>query len=231
MTEVQQGVGQEVASGKEAEARSSAAEFVGEVVDTRIRGLQFGYQSKNDHPGAVAAVARIRRGAGRPAGSIPDLWGLIGAEHLYERPWREDDAERAETAVYFAVTLWALHQQGHRNADMHVSGGPALGQAVRRLMPEATIDEPIRKRFVRAATASSVDALAGRLRELVLLMRTADAGLDYGLLASQLYLWQRPGGRADVHRRWGRSFHAYKRPALGGQPEPDGSPVPGEVSR
>ncbi|WP_326698485.1 type I-E CRISPR-associated protein Cse2/CasB [Streptomyces sp. NBC_01754] len=232
MTVVQQGVGPDAVPGKAASARPSAAEWVGEVVHSRISGLQFGYQSENDHPGAVAAVARIRRGAGRPAGSVPDLWGLIGAERLYERSWRgEDDAERAETAVYLAVTLWALHQQGHRAADMHVSGGPALGQAVRRLMPATEIVEPVRKRFVRAATASSVDALAGRLRELVLLMRSADVALDYGLLATQLYLWQCPGGRADVHRRWGRSFHAYRKPEPSGPSESGGQPAPDEQPR
>ncbi|MEK8144008.1 type I-E CRISPR-associated protein Cse2/CasB [Streptomyces sp. M10(2022)] len=87
--------------------------------------------------------------------------GLIGAEALYERHWRESDAEQAENAVHLAVTLWALHQQGHRDADMHVKDGHGLGRAVRRLMPDPAIDEPIRKRFVRAATASSFDALAG----------------------------------------------------------------------
>ncbi|MGW0789789.1 type I-E CRISPR-associated protein Cse2/CasB [Streptomyces sp. NPDC002911] len=192
------------------EAALSDVELISSVVDTRIRGLQRGYQK--DHPGAVATLARIRRGAGRPAGVVPHLWGLIGVENLYERHWRESDAEQAENAVYLAATLWALHQQGHRDADMHVKDGHGLGRAVRRLMDDVVIDEAIRKRFVRAATASSLDALAVRLRELVLLMRAADVAMDYGVLAGQLYRWQRPGGRADVHRMWGRSFHSYRVP-------------------
>ncbi|MER5629504.1 type I-E CRISPR-associated protein Cse2/CasB [Streptomyces nitrosporeus] len=196
--------------------RLSDEEWIAKVVDTRIRSLQSGY--RDDLSGAVAAVARIRRGAGRTAGTIPDLWGVIGAEGLYERPWREADAVRAENAVHLAVTLWALHQQGHHDGNMHVSGGPGLGWAVRRLMPDGEIQDRVRKRFVRAATASSVDTLAVRLRELVLLMRGEDIALDYGQLAGQLYVWQRPGGRAEVHRRWGRSFHAYRKPEQKEQP-------------
>lgn len=185
----------------------SAAALIDQTVDSHVSRLQWGY--REDHAQAVATVARIRRGAGKPAGETPDLWGLIGAEALYVRGWREEDAGHAEVAVHMAVTLWALHQQGHHAADMHIKDGPGLGKAVRRLMPDAAIDEPIRKRFVRAGTATSVDALATRLRELVLLLRRDDIAMDYGKLASQLYVWQRPGGRAEVHRAWGRSFHSH----------------------
>ncbi|MFS0695757.1 type I-E CRISPR-associated protein Cse2/CasB [Streptomyces nitrosporeus] len=201
------------------EARLSDEKWIAKVVDTRIRSLQSSYL--DDRSGAVAALARIRRGAGRAAGTVPDLWGVIGAEGLYERPWREADAVRAENAVHLAVTLWALHQQGHHDGNMHVSGGPGLGGAVRRLMPDGEIQDRIRKRFVRAATASSIDTLAVRLRELVLLMRGEDIALDYGRLAGQLYIWQRPGGRAEVHRLWGRSFHAYRKPEREEQPGQD----------
>ncbi|WP_371629781.1 type I-E CRISPR-associated protein Cse2/CasB [Streptomyces sp. NBC_00341] len=185
----------------------SAAALINETVHSHVSRLQWGY--REDRSEAVATVARIRRGAGKPAGEIPDLWGLIGAEALYVRGWREEDAERAESAVHMAVTLWALHQQGHHTADMHIKDGPGLGKAVRKLMPDAAMDEPIRKRFVRAGTATSIDALATRLRELVLLLRRDDIAMDYGKLASQLYAWQWPGGRAEVHRAWGRSFHSH----------------------
>lgn len=206
MSAVRQGDGAPVASPGSADS-AAATDLINKAVDSRISYLQDGY--RQDRSSAVASVARIRRGAGKPAGVDPDLWGLIGAEALYERGWHEEEAGQAENAVHMAVTLWALHQQGHHAANMHVRNGPALGKAVRRLMPDATIDEPIRKRFVRAGTATSIDVLGTRLRELVLLLRRDDIGLDYGLLAAHLYQWQRPGGRAEVHRAWGRSFHSY----------------------
>jgi CRISPR system Cascade subunit CasB len=193
--------------------------LVGEAVTAHIGRLQYGY--RNDRPEAVAALARIRRGAGKPAGEIPDLWGLTGTEQLYAAGWSETRTTQAENAVHTAVTLWALHQQSHRAADMHVAGGPELGSAVRRLMPDAELDEPTRKRFVRAGTASSLNVLAQRLRDLVLLLRREAIPLDYGLLADQLFQWQQPGGHGQVHRSWGRSFHAHRPSAVERAEEPD----------
>ncbi|MGW9212328.1 type I-E CRISPR-associated protein Cse2/CasB [Embleya sp. NPDC055664] len=185
--------------------------LVGTTVSDHIRGLQKGYL--DDRGDAVAAVARIRRGAGKPSEDVPDLWGLLGTDPLYE-PGRlsEADTIRAAEAAYIALTLWALHQQSHRLYRMHVPGGPELGAAVRRLMPGTEIDEPIRKRFVRAGSATHKDALAERLRDIVQLLRRDEVPLDYGLLADQLHRWQQPGGRQQIRRSWGTAFHAYKPP-------------------
>jgi CRISPR system Cascade subunit CasB len=182
---------------------------VGTTVAAHIQRLQNGY--RHDRPDAVAALARIRRGAGKPAGAMPDLWGLTGTEQLYANitDWSETRTCQAEDAIYIAVTLWALHQQSHVGADMHVAGGPELGSAVRRLMPDTEMDEPVRKRFVRAGAAPSVAVLAQRLRELVTLLRREAIPLDYGLLGDQLFQWQQLNGQTDIHRSWGRSFHAY----------------------
>jgi len=186
---------------------------VGTVVGNEVKRLQCGYLQ--DHSAAVAALARLRRGAGKDAAAIPDLWGLIDTQDLYQDPaLRHQDAENA---VYVAATLWSLHQQS-RGTGMHTAGGNELGTAVRRLMPPGEILDPIRKRFVRAGTAPTVTVLADRLREITMLLRDADVSLDYALLADQLYHWQRPGGPDQVRRSWGRSFHAYR-------PKPDTDPT------
>ncbi|EGX58184.1 CRISPR-associated Cse2 family protein [Streptomyces zinciresistens K42] len=191
---------------------------VGAAVHQRIGVLQRGYL--DDRSDAVGALARLRRGIGRPAGETPDLWGLIGTEPLYERYERGDLTEeamgRAEEAAYAAVTLWSLHQQSHHTARMHRRPGPELGAAVRRLHPGTEIDEPTRKRFVRAGTAATPAELGGRLRDLVLLMRRESVPLDYGLLADQLHTWQQAGGPARVRRSWGRSYLAVRPVPAGG---------------
>jgi CRISPR system Cascade subunit CasB len=174
------------------------------LVGREIARLQRGYLA--DRPEAVAALARLRRGAGRDAAAVADLWGLIDLEPVYADRQLRTDA--AETAVYTAMTLWSLHQQS-RSSGMH-RPGTELGAAVRRLMPAGEIDEPVRKRFVRAGTSATLPVLATRLREIVLLLRGKDIALDYALLADQLYRWQQPGGPDRVRRSWGRSFHAYR---------------------
>ncbi|WP_328954096.1 type I-E CRISPR-associated protein Cse2/CasB [Kitasatospora purpeofusca] len=190
--------------------RLSALGRAGAATRDHVSQLQRGYRA--DEAAAVARVAQIRRGAGRPIDALPELWGLTGLERLYPQGRTGPSDALAENAMHTAVTLWSLHQQSHREAGMHRTSGPQLGGAVRQLMPSDDIDEPLRKRFVRAGAAPTFDILAQRLRELVVLLRREAVPLDYGLLADQLYRWQRPDGRGEVNRAWGRSFHAYRRP-------------------
>lgn len=194
------------------------SELVNEITDTHIRKLQNGYL--NDRPDAVAALARIRRGVGKPIHAVPDLWGLEGTDRLYtEIPdGKVTDRERAENAVHIAVTLWAVHQQSRRDAPMHVAKGPQLGRAVRAVMPGDEVDEPLRRRFVRIGTATSLETLAQRLREVVLILRQHTQAMDYAALSEQLYRWQMPDWRSNVRRDWGRNFHARsQQPAPGTQ--------------
>ncbi|MCQ4210396.1 type I-E CRISPR-associated protein Cse2/CasB [Streptomyces longispororuber] len=190
------------------------------VADLAARDLarwQRGYLA--DQPDAVAALARLRRGAGREAGQLPDLWSLIDIGPLYEPDtgagrFAERELGRAEDALHVTLTLWALHQQSRRTGmhQAHRSDHPrGLGAAVRRLMltkDKNKIDESLQKRLVRAGTAPDLATLAQRLRDLVLLLRREDIAVDYALLAGQLYVWQHPGGPDAVRREWGRSFHA-----------------------
>ncbi|MEU0769524.1 type I-E CRISPR-associated protein Cse2/CasB [Streptomyces albogriseolus] len=191
---------------------------VAELAAAHIGPWQEGYL--NDRSQAVAALARLRRGAGREAGEMPDLWNLIDTDALHTpaagvRALGEQELVCAENALHAALTLWAFHQQSrgtpmHRRHTRERPGG--LGAAVRRLMPADGIDEPVRKRLVRAGTAPDLVSLTQRLRDIVVLLRREDIPLDYALLAGQLYCWQWPDGPAAVRRRWGRSFHEQRRP-------------------
>ncbi|GGZ96736.1 hypothetical protein GCM10010371_65810 [Streptomyces subrutilus] len=188
------------------------------AITRHINTLQNDYLT--DRPHAVQALARLRRGVGRQATEMPDLWGLVGVEQFHaawlaerQLPAGETQTLRAEQAAHIAVTLWAVHQQSNRTRRMHVADGPSLGSAVRRLMAGTDADEAIRKRLVRAGAATTLDVMSQRLRDLVVLLRTAEVPLDYGLLAEQLAHWQQPGGPARIRQAWGRSFHAYRAPA------------------
>ncbi|GHF36096.1 type I-E CRISPR-associated protein Cse2/CasB [Streptomyces griseosporeus] len=189
---------------------------VADLAATLIGHWQQGYLQ--DRPQAVAALARLRRGAGCEAGQTPDLWSLIDTDPLHTRadstrPLSERELVRAENALHAACTLWAFHQQSrgtpmHRRHSRERPGG--LGAAVRRLMPADGTDEPARKRLVRAGTAPDLVTVAQRLRDIVALLRRDDIPLDYALLAGQLYVWQWPDGPVTVRRAWGRSFHEQR---------------------
>lgn len=194
----------------------TARRRVEQLAGERIAALQRGYLADESH--AVAALARLRRGAGQEAGRLPDLWNLVDTSPLHEagegvRELSERQLVHAEDALHAALTLWALHQQSRREAGMHQResrGKPrGVGAAVRRMMKPGEVDEPLRKRLVRVGTAPDLTTLSQRLRDIVLLLRREQFPLDYALLAGQLYHWQQLGGPDDVRREWGRSFHAW----------------------
>ncbi|WP_405938468.1 type I-E CRISPR-associated protein Cse2/CasB [Streptomyces sp. NBC_00726] len=204
---------------------------VEELAGERIATYQPGYLA--DRAKSVAALARLRRGAGQKLESCPDLWGLVDTSPLYEpredaRELSEPELERAENALHTALTLWALHQQSRRDAGMHERGDRGkprgVGAAVRRMMKPDEIDDSLRKRLVRVGTAPDLPTLAQRLRDIVLLLRRERLPLDYALLAGQLYTWQWPDGPDRVRREWGRSFHARQvgEPTDGEEPGDDG---------
>ena len=192
----------------------------------RILGLKNEGQRK-------AVLANLRRGAGRTPGELPELWGefleglpddLCGTE--------KDGPSWTEWAVYTALTLFALHQQGHdcENAPMNKEG-VGLGTAVARTAnPESaglSADEReasferVRRRFNIAATASNMEKLSWHLRGLIQLMSSQSVGLDYGRLARDLYLYQIPAARNGVRLQWGRDLYReyYKAANDGGEDE------------
>lgn len=203
----------------------------GRTVRACLEPIQRGYVS-NDEPWAVARLAQLRRGAGKAPEEVPELFGLIDMDALYTPEGRVRGSEHGPTAVHLAVTLYALHQQSQRASRMHVIG-PQLGGAVRALMPQGEIDEQLRRRFVRAAGATSANVLAYRLRELVLLLRRAGQPLDYVRLADQIERILDPGRRLAVRREWGRDFHSWRprKDAGGVHPTNEGgSPATGHDS-
>ncbi|MFF9647809.1 type I-E CRISPR-associated protein Cse2/CasB [Streptomyces sp. NPDC014622] len=196
--------------------KPSIRALVEQATRPSIASLQARYLK--DDPAAVAKIARLRRGAGKRAHELQELWGIDALDKLAElmeelaEPPHQEDAESAEEAVFLASTLWALHQQSRREDKMHADGRH-LGGAVRALIQRSATsgaDEersPLRTRLVRVGTAESLDSVAVRLREIVLLLRTASEPLDYARLAGQLYRWQNRRDRPGVQREWGREFH------------------------
>lgn len=89
-------------------------------------------------PQRRARLAELRRGVGHQPGDLPALWGSF-LQELPKELWGRETAagecrepSEAEWAVYLALTLYALHQQGEENVSMNEKGC-TLGRAVRLL--------------------------------------------------------------------------------------------------
>lgn len=189
---------------------------LGEHVADVIADLQWRYQ--NDKPDAVAALARLRRAVTDEPGSarlpaacwLPDELIEDDYRHLDRLP--EPQPTSAERALHSAVTLWALHQQSRRDQRMHALGTP-FASAVQRLALTSSNEDTVHARFAALATAATYRELTHHARGLILQLRDAQIGFDYGLFADDLVLFQRGAqastgltGPERVRAQWGREY-------------------------
>lgn len=168
-------------------------------------------------PGTVKAnLAELRHGIGSAPGSDPRLWGMIfdglpeSMLGKYGRPSKE------EWAIYNALTLYAMHQQGNdpQKKNMNVKG-ISLGRAACNLVYAGDNPEDERDRFSRRfnqiALAEDIEALTYYLRTFIPMLRGKEIGLDYPMLAQDIYLCQSENGRASVRLRWGQDYYSVNR--------------------
>ena len=158
-----------------------------------------------------AALANLRRGVGKKPGELPELWGEFLAD-MPEDMFGKSEPSAAEYAVYTALTLFALHQQGHElPSDAMHHDGVSLGQAAARLIvgeadAESAFDH-VRRRFNMTALSTDIDEFAHHLRGLVQLLRAKAVPLDYARLAGEIYLYQNIDLRSDIRLNWGRDLY------------------------
>lgn len=180
-----------------------------DLVARRATGLQTAY--RNDQSSAVADLARLRRGIGRHPGQDADLLGITVAG-LYADPSRlPDKPTPAEEAVFAALTLFAMHQQSHRDASMHRKGY-SFGRSTRLLGRHSNAQDAVRARFTAVATASTWDETVHHARGLIQQLRAYGIALDYARFAVDLYRLRFPEPADQVRLAWGRDFYRVHHP-------------------
>lgn len=161
-------------------------------------------EQQRTESGGRAALARLRHGVGHIPGELPQLWGdfLSGLpEEMYSKSGKPT---YEEWAIYIALTLFALHQQG-KTASM-AAQGVSLGKAAAKLAANEEGQERIWPRLNLVALSDDMPEMAYRLRQLITLLRASDIGLDYGMLAEDLYEYQFAEAVGRVRLRWGQDF-------------------------
>ncbi|MHA6512491.1 type I-E CRISPR-associated protein Cse2/CasB [Tessaracoccus sp. Z1128] len=150
-------------------------------------------------------LAAMRRGLGREAGEVPQMWGL------YSNLTGDGRVTNHLRAEHEALALFGLHQQ---SVKRHVhETGRGVGDLARAVLLSGRFsEEAVTQRFVRAAAAQSIGAVAHHLRGLIQEAKTLGhvPTLDYTRLASDLAAWQDPLRLTGVRRRWGLQFHSNR---------------------
>ena len=173
-------------------------------------------------PQRRAELAELRRGVGRQPGDLPALWGALLAD-MPEQLQGSNGPSKAEWAVYTALTLFALHQQGEAGVSMN-QPGRTLGGAVRQLAEKTAAgqdwtESSILRRFNALATAEEITEISHHLRGMIQLLRAAKPDsipLDYPRLAVDLYGLQCDAPQlahlpANIRLRWGQDLYRYEK--------------------
>jgi len=176
-------------------------------------------QEKIEHlltesPWSRAMLAKLRRGVGKQPGELPELfeiWLMDMPEKLYGKG---NQPSYSEWAIYVALTLFALHQQG-KDHPMCVEGGTenkktgnSLGAAVGSLVKkDINRESAIKRRFDAVATANEFTEFSHHARGLIQLLRAEDIALDYPRFAEDLFWYQFDEKRNRVRLSWGEDYY------------------------
>ncbi len=186
-------------------ARDGAPGSTRAFVTAEVARIQAGYLRYPQSSRSRADLARLRRGVGRDAGTVPEILSLT-TNPDDARSIGHEGPTADEQAIHIALTLYAVHQQS-QDRRMHEPGrrfGAALG-AIRYVGGEES--PGVVRRFQALGTATDLRELVAHARGLVTLLRSARQGFDYGLFARDLALLQDPAHADAVRLSWGRDFY------------------------
>lgn len=164
-------------------------------------------RSISDTGAGRGLMADLRHGVGKKPGEIPGLWGMI-FDRIPAELTGHKEASNAEWAIYTALTLYALHQQGN-DTNMHQKD-MSVGRAASLLVKDEEDVKRILNRLNLVATAVSQEDLAYHLRGVVQLLKSEKLPLDYARLAKEIYLFFDQERAGAIKLAWGRDFYGER---------------------
>ncbi len=164
-------------------------------------------ESLGDSGPGKARLANLRKAVGKRPQDFPDLWGTF-LEDLPEPEYETKSITPQEEAVFNALTLYALAQQGNSPLTHSMnSEGISFGAAAGKLTEgDEDEEERIRAKLKSLIASKNTRELAEHLRRLIQLMKAKDIKLDYPELAEDIYWFHFPKARENVQLKWARDF-------------------------
>lgn len=174
-------------------------------------------ENQRETSAGKAALAALRRSAGRSFAGAEAVWPML-LEQIPEELLSENGVPTpTENAIFVALQLYALCQQGSRR----ISGLPAeekpseanekiyratIGESLRAVR-RADNEKGLDRRFNAMLTAQSFDELAYHLRQLIKLAKAAGVtAMDFPQLAEDLFWIQRDDAQ-QVKLRWATGYY------------------------
>ncbi|MDR2087811.1 MAG: type I-E CRISPR-associated protein Cse2/CasB, partial [Clostridiales Family XIII bacterium] len=122
-----------------------------------------------------AALARLRLGVGKEAGTVPETWKYIYEGFPDELAGKGDAPSYAENAIHAALTLYAMHAQGKGNPRVHDGNAGSIGMALNNLKRKNLENEQgILRRFNALVTAKTADEINLHARGVIQLLKQGE---------------------------------------------------------
>lgn len=210
----------------------TVARAVARYTDAKVGELQSLYLSRAGaaYHDALAALSTLRKD------EILSPWMQVGNMFLAALfdGWDETQLgelgrgpQQAVTAFQTALQLYAIHQRSKgegvhaswRGTDDADGKGNRFGAACYELAEfnkrarRVDTDNAVTRRMAVVDSVSDFPGMVRGIRSLITMMRGADRTivLDYGSLASDLYLMQFPESKPRVMQRWAGDYYHARR--------------------
>ena len=163
----------------------------------RFMGHLEGLRKREDR----GALAMLRRGLGKPPGTVPDMYPHVVPYMQQDTPSWE------EKTCYIIGSLFANHplEGGHDN----------MGYSLARLrVVKPSGEDSVERRFVSLLNCHS-DDLSQHLRQIVGLLKSNEIPIDWRQLFRDILYWDHPD--RYVQNSWARAFwggRAYEEETL-----------------
>lgn len=153
-------------------------------------------------------LAELRHGVGKKPGERPQTWGIVFQGMPEDWMSYRGNPSREEYAVYLALTLFAVHQQGKDiNRECMYVEGQNIGSAVAKVADDQAERDRMYRRFTVLFSQSEIEGLGYYLRNMITILRNKGIGLDYPKLAEDLYRYQFPDTAPMVRLEWGEDYY------------------------
>lgn len=169
-----------------------------------------------------AILAKLRNSIGREISYSVDICQYIFSRIPYDFLGKTKKMTEEENAIFVALQLYSLHQQG-KEVNVHFSSKDHenikeirgyrsynLGDSLSaiRVENESTAMD---RRFNFMILSSTIDELKIHLRSLIGIFKSkSDDKIDYAKLAKDLYCFQK-GNEEEIRLSWARSYYSNKK--------------------
>lgn len=176
------------------------------------------WKNTKDQGSTKADLAQLRRDVGKSFEEAQNSWPIIMNQlsswffPQYDRNQSILPATSQMKAVYYALSLFAVHNQGWKaNVRLKPEKDPSFGEALYLWVQGSEENEArLMKRLGILLSQKDMEGVYAKIRPIISLLKSKKIALDYSKMASDFYLCRSQRGIKSVTFRWMSDYYFTK---------------------